>query len=43
MQFEVEQVLTPQAKLPARVQLSVFVRKGSWHRLAYGVRANAGS
>ena len=28
MQFQVEQVLTPQAKLPARVQLSVFVRKG---------------
>ena len=28
MQFEVEQVLTPQASLPERVQLSVFVRKG---------------
>jgi hypothetical protein len=43
MQFEVEQVLTPQASLPERVQLSVFVRKGSWRRLAYGGRAIAGN
>lgn len=37
MQFEVEQVLTPGAQLPARVQLSLFARKGeaisgqAWH------------
>lgn len=37
MQFEVEQVLTPAAQLPAQVQLSLFARKGetardlSWH------------
>ena len=37
MQFEVEQVLTPGAQLPERVQLHVFARKGeaasnvAWH------------